>query len=111
MEPLLDTLRWQFRIASALAEARQEPVPAREAILWPGSADNTRTELGRLAREWQEMLGDADDSDLERPTDYPWPDPRPLHRLLGWANLELMKNVAEIGVVLNQAVTATSRSF
>lgn len=103
-------LTWhlQWWLTSALAEARQESVPEREAILWPGGADGVRTELGRLAHEWQDVLVDADGWDLERLTRFPWPHPRPFHRLVGWANLELMKNVAEIGVVLNLATAATS---
>lgn len=39
-----------------------------------------------------------------------WPDLRPFHRLVGWANLELMKNVAELGVVLNLAIDAGAES-
>lgn len=103
------TWHMQWWLTSALAESRQESVPEREAVMWPGSADGVRAELGRLAQGWQEMLVDAVDWDLDRPTRYPWPDPRPFHRLVGWANLELMKNVAEIGVVLNLAVAATAR--
>lgn len=102
------TWHMQWWMTSTLAEARREPIPDRETIRWPGSADGARAELGRLAGEWQDMLADAETEgwDLDRPTRYPWPDPRPFHRLAGWASLELMKNVAELGVVLNLAIDA-----
>lgn len=107
-EPWHVTVAWltwhlQWWLTAALAEARSETVPERLDIRWAGTADGTRHELTRLAEEWQTMLVDAEAFDPNRPTRFPWPDARPLHRLLGWANIELMKNVAEIGIVLNLA--------
>ncbi|MCU1398237.1 MAG: hypothetical protein JWN62_1346 [Acidimicrobiales bacterium] len=98
-------LTWhlQWWLTSALAEARQEGVPERTSIRWPGTADGIRVELQRLADDWRTMLDDAGGLDPNRATVFPWPDPRPFHRLLGWANIELMKNVAEIGIVFNLA--------
>jgi len=110
-EPWFASVAWltwhlQMWLTQALAEARQQPVPDRGTIYWPGTAAGVRVELDRLATEWQAILGNAEEMDLERPTRFPWPDPRPLHRLLGWANLELMKNVAEIGLAINSATAA-----
>lgn len=107
-EPWHSSVAWltwhiQWWLTSALAEARQEEVPERTAIRWPGTADGIRVELERLANAWRTMLDDAVDLDPNRPTLFPWPDPRPFHRLVGWANLELMKNIAEIGILFNLA--------
>jgi len=101
-------LTWHLQgwLTGAIAEARQLDVLAQEKIRWPGNADATRIELTRLAEEWSTVLVDAADWDLDRPTTFPWPDPRPLHRLLGWVNIELMKNAAEIGVTHNLALAA-----
>ncbi|SDX68728.1 hypothetical protein SAMN05661080_00847 [Modestobacter sp. DSM 44400] len=40
--------------------------------------------------------------DLDRPFAFPWPEPRPFVFAAAWANSELMKNVAEIGVIRHQ---------
>lgn len=103
------TLAWltwhlQWWMTEAVAEVRNEPKPNRESIRWPGSADGVRAELRHLVREWTSPLTDAGDDDLDRLTCFPWPDPRPLHRLLAWVPMELMKNAAEIGAVLSIAI-------
>lgn len=102
-------LTWHLKLwmTQALAEARYEAVPDRSTIHWPGTAADTRAELERLAGEWEELLGAAEQLDLDRSTHYPWPDPRPLHRLLAWAPIELMKNAAEIGLAINTAIAAS----
>jgi len=107
-EPWHSTVGWltwhlQWWLTSALAEARREQLPERTSIHWPGTADGIRVELERLAVAWRTMLDEAADADPNRPTVFPWPYPRPLHRLVGWANIELMKNVAEIGILFNLA--------
>jgi hypothetical protein len=76
----------------------EAPAP-REQVFWPGSADAVRNKLEALSGDWEAALCVLSDADLERPLAYPWPDARPLGRALAWANLELMKNVAEIGCV------------
>lgn len=83
--------------SSALAAARDETPAAREALFWPGSRADTVRSLETLAADWRTLLDALTPADLERPITYPWPSPRPLAQMLGWANLELMKNVAEIG--------------
>ncbi|MCU1389821.1 MAG: hypothetical protein JWL72_3159 [Ilumatobacteraceae bacterium] len=110
-EPWHSSVGWvtwhlQWWLTSALAEARQEQIPERTSVRWPGTADGIRVELERLAAAWRTMLDEAADADPNRPTVFPWPTPRPLHRLVGWANIELMKNVAEIGILFNLAQRA-----
>ena len=102
-------LTWhlQLWLTQALAEAGRQQVPTSDDVRWPGTANGVRAELERLAGEWRNVLLEVSPSDLERPTTFPWPDPRPLHRLISWANMEMMKNAAEIGVVVNSAILAT----
>lgn len=85
--------------SGALASARGEPAASHAAVDWPGSAQAAKTRLEALARDWRELLDSLRDADLERPTSWPWPEPRPLRILLAWVNAELAKNVAEIGTV------------
>jgi len=57
-----------------------------------------------LAAEWAQVLRAVRAEDLDRPTTFPWPDPRPLRRLLAWVNMEMMKNAAELGAAVNAAL-------
>lgn len=92
-------LTWhiQWWWTSAIASFRGEPIPERESIRWPVTADAVRTTLSELADTWHSMLEVLDDSLLERPAAFPWPDPRPVRHLVAWVNSELMKNLAELG--------------
>jgi hypothetical protein len=107
-EPWHATVAWmtwhlQWWLTSALAEVQQQEVPERTLVQWPGSADGVRNELQRLVNEWTTVLKNADGQDPNRPTLFPWSQPRPLHKLVGWANFELTKNVSEIGIIFNLA--------
>jgi hypothetical protein len=57
--------------------------------------------LRDLAELWTDRLESLTPDDLDASVRYPWPEPRPLAYLLSWVNLELMKNVAEIGELGN----------
>jgi len=87
-------LSWWW--GTLLAHATGDPVPAREDVFWPGSAAATVAELTRLHAEWSVLLATTDP---ERLIGYPWPEPRRFAQAAAWANLELMKNVAEIGAM------------
>ncbi|MGE0595580.1 MAG: DinB family protein [Hyphomonadaceae bacterium] len=78
---------------------RGETPPSRESVVWPGDAEGVRRRLGVLASEWAVLLEGLREGELDRTIAHPWPQPRPLAIGLAWVNLELMKNVAEIGVV------------
>lgn len=88
------------------AHATDQPVPAREDVAWPGSAAATVERLRALHQEWAGVLDGTEDADADRPIAYPWPEPRPFVQAAAWANQELMKNVAEIGSMV-QLHTAT----
>lgn len=82
---------------SAIGALRSENIPEREAVLWPGNAAATIDALNALSARWSDIL--SRETDLDRPVAYPWSEPGLLRLLFAWANCELMKNVAEIGIV------------
>jgi hypothetical protein len=82
-----------------LAHATATPVPGREEIAWPGSAEATVARLHRLRTDWLALLERLTPEDLGRTAPFPWqnrPD-RTVAHMIGWVNVELMKNTAEIG--------------
>ncbi len=90
-------LNWWW--SSLLARVNEEePVPRNEAA-WPGSAESVVAGFNELSEKWTGFLDRLSLDDLEKPFDYPWPEPRPLKIALAWANSELMKNIAEIGII------------
>jgi hypothetical protein len=93
------TWHWIWWWSSLLAALQNEPRTPREQTLWPGSAEAVRARLDLIAAAGRAALASLREEDLARPLAYPWPEPRPLARALAWANMEMMKNVAEIGVV------------
>jgi hypothetical protein len=89
-------LWWWSGLLDAMRGAPKTP---REQVLWPGSAAASLARLRHLSEKWSEALADLHEFDLDRTLAYPWPEPRPLRIAIAWANSELMKNVAEIGIV------------
>ncbi|MFC7405372.1 DinB family protein [Georgenia alba] len=85
--------------SETVARARGEEPPGRTGVRYPGSADGVRAQLTALAEQWREILADLDDAALSRPSTFPWPDERPFATTIAWAHAELMKNVAEIGLL------------
>ncbi|GAB3209348.1 DinB family protein [Marinactinospora endophytica] len=76
--------------------------PAREEIVWPGSAEAAIARLAELKRSWQAGLARLDDADLDstsRTAGLPWGEGLPLVDVAGWVGVELTKNVAEIGLL------------
>ncbi|MBC5781505.1 DinB family protein [Ramlibacter sp. USB13] len=70
----------------------------REAIAWPGEADQVRAWISGLQQRWAAALHDTTDEELASPVRVRWPfQQRPLADLFAWANTELAKNAAEIG--------------
>jgi hypothetical protein len=99
--PNIAWISWQiiWWWSGTLAAVRGSVPLAHDQVFWPGSADEVRTILESLSRDWSAFLSNLSDKDLEKPLAYPWPDPQPLSRTLAWVNSELMKNIAEIGYV------------
>lgn len=89
-------LWWWSSLTEAVADGR---IPSREEVLWPGTARDTIEELQSLSARWTDILAGLEPSDLDRLVSYPWKEKRRLAIALAWANSELMKNIAEIGVL------------
>ena len=92
-------LTWWW--SSAVAVMRDGQAIDRTQLPWAGSADRVVATLTELAGGWADTLASLDAEAMSAPASYPWPNPRPLAYTVSWVNLELMKNVAEIGEVAN----------
>ncbi|UCM86467.1 DinB family protein [Streptomyces marincola] len=77
--------------------------PEREAIAWPGGAQAATRWLRGLKDTWRAGLLALTDEELDsagRTAGLPWGEGQPLGNVAAWVNVELAKNVAEIGSVL-----------
>lgn len=83
--------------SETLSRVTGEPPPGRDGVRYPGSADGVRRQLRELSDRWKGLLERLTPEDLERPSTFPWPEPRPFSVTVAWVNAELIKNVAEIG--------------
>ena len=92
-------LIWWWSNVQGVLDGGDVTEPAAQG--WPGTAAATVAVLRDLAELWTDRLGSLTPADLAAPVRYPWPEPRPLAYLLSWVNLELTKNVAEVGEVAN----------
>ncbi|AGC43870.1 hypothetical protein MYSTI_02554 [Myxococcus stipitatus DSM 14675] len=70
----------------------------REDVTWPGTADEVRAWLFRLHDTWRAALEKLTDEDLRSSERTRWPlQGKPFGDIVAWANVELMKNAAELG--------------
>lgn len=90
---------WTWWFSGLVAAAQGRTAPAREIVTWPGSARASVAEIEALVADWSGFLERLGAADLDRSITHLWPEPRPLRQAIAWGNAELMKNVAEIGVV------------
>lgn len=98
--PSIAWLTWHvgFWWSMALDHAFGAATLAREDVTWPGDAEGVREWLGRLHGSWRAALEVLADDDLRASERTRWPlQERPFAEVVAWANLELMKNAAEIG--------------
>jgi hypothetical protein len=86
-------LIWWWTDVTAVLTGEQ--VPGRAGVDWPGSAAATVEQVRTLAAGWNRWLDS--EPDLDALVAYPWPDPRPARYTLARVNMELIKNVTEIG--------------
>ncbi|WP_332307045.1 DinB family protein [Thermobifida cellulosilytica] len=78
--------------------------PEREETGWSGSAAAAADWLRGLREQWCSCLSGLTDADLdstERTAALPWGGGQTLADVAGWVNVELTKNVAEIGLLRN----------
>lgn len=84
---------WTDAIGGVRGGAGRKPAD----VPWSGSAESSCDRLVTLHDDWQQILTTTD---LSTVCTAPWPSPQPLWKIAGWVNVELMKNVAEIGQLL-----------
>ena len=72
----------------------------RESIYWPGTAESSRRLIEELYDKWSTHLAACPDSMIRSHELSRWPiSDRPLVDIAAWVNIELMKNVSEIGYI------------
>jgi hypothetical protein len=86
--PTIAWLTWHIDWwwSAALDRAEGRTPPDRAAVLWPGTGAAALTRIRELAVEWSALLTDLDES-----------PPNTLAHLASWVNIELTKNIAEVG--------------
>jgi hypothetical protein len=73
-------------------------VLTREQVLWPGTGEGVRAWIVELSQRWREQLDQLTGVALRSSERSRWPlAARPFGDIVAWANVELMKNAAEIG--------------
>lgn len=95
-------------LSDLMASIREQPRTPPEQCFWPGSAQATAERVQSLLGQWEATLESLQASALTKPANYPWPEPRELRQVIALANVELTKNVAEIGT-LRHAFEASRR--
>lgn len=88
---------WTGAWAHTFGERRGEKLDMlahAKGVSWPGSASAAATWLGQLKDQWVASMETVSERDLAQPV--AWFE-QPLSHVLAWANIELMKNAAEIG--------------
>jgi len=96
--PTIAWLTWHIGWWWETATAHAQGLPPRDRteITWPGDGKAALAWLRFLRTDWLDALTDTD---LNTTARFPWPQ-GPAHSvadMIAWANVELMKNVAEIG--------------
>lgn len=98
--PSMAWLTWHmlFWWSSVLNHSFADATLTRHMVRWPGSMDAVRSTLTELRDRWRAALEQmrAEDLDSPRLTRWPFRD-RPFADVVGWLNVELVKNAAEIG--------------
>ena len=102
-EPISDTtvgwLLWHMEWwwSGAVEGTRGGRSPGPGEFAWSGSAGASRARLTGLHDKWVAILTT---SDLSLSCTAPFPTPQPLSVIAAWLNVELMKNVAELGQLM-----------
>ncbi|HLT60903.1 MAG TPA: DinB family protein [Microlunatus sp.] len=102
-------LHWWW--SATLADLRGEPAPARTDVGWRPDPEVIRANLDQLRQEWAKALAESTETDLARPSGFPWPADAGRTRAdqFAWFGVEFAKNVSEIGqlMLLRRAGAAT----
>lgn len=86
---------WWLR--TLIAHTRNENVSDASSVEWPGPVA-TLPVLRELWSGWTQCVDALDERDLQSGdlTRFPYDDGRPFVHVLGWASMELTKNIAEM---------------
>ncbi|WP_029117816.1 DinB family protein [Mycobacterium sp. URHB0044] len=99
--PTIGWLSWHIDWwwSTALDHLDGRPPRAREDVVWPGTGEQAVARLHELAAQWRRALTGLIADDLQRPSSFPWPPDagRTVEDTALWVNVELTKNVSEIG--------------
>lgn len=94
-------LTWHLGFCASMAydHAFGERRLTKEQVAWPGSAAAAVAWLRECHRRWAGALAELTEADLDSAARSGWPyrDGRPFGYVVGWFNVELTKNAAEIG--------------
>jgi len=98
--PSIAWLTWHvgFWWSRVLSHSFGDATVGREDVTWPGTASAAKGWLVNLHDAWVARLGALEDDAFGSTALTRWPfSDRPFADLVGWLNLELMKNASEIG--------------
>lgn len=92
---LLWHMEWWW--SNAVEGVRNAPGAEPLGFAWSGSVEASRAKLNALQVKWVEILSATP---MDHPCAAPFPTPQPLSVIAAWVNVELMKNVAELGLLI-----------
>jgi DinB family protein len=109
--PTIGWLTWHIDWwwSTALDHLDGRPPRAREDVVWPGTGEQAVARVRELAAQWRHAIIGLTVEDLQRPSSFPWPldAGRTVEHTALWVNVELTKNVSEIGQL--RLIRAVSR--
>lgn len=92
---LLWHMEWWW--TNAIRGVGDGPLADPHEVPWDRSVAASCTALAGLRDEWVRILSLTD---IDRECRWPWESPKPLSDTAAWLNVELTKNVAELGQVV-----------
>lgn len=99
--PTIGWLTWHIDWwwSTALDHLDGRPPRAREDVVWPSTGEQAVVRVRELAARRRHAITGLTVDDLQRPSTYPWPldAGRTVAHTVLWVNVELTKNVSEIG--------------
>ncbi|MGH3678444.1 MAG: DinB family protein [Mycobacterium sp.] len=99
--PTIGWLTWHIQWWWSVAIDHLAGVTPRERtdVVWPGNGTVSVARLRELAAQWRELLSNRTADDLAAPSSFPWDADagRTLAHTALWVNVELTKNISEIG--------------
>lgn len=97
--PTLGWTMWHpvWWLETLLAVSRGDAAPSASDVEWPGPAA-TVARIRALWSDWTAFVGGLTDEDLASGelTRFPYTDGRPFAYVLGWASMEMTKNLSEM---------------